>query len=88
VSAVLDFTSALYLGLEHPGSSLGSWSQLTTGVPAALSPTPEASMAARELAALQGCGAETLGASTLHLFWNLLGMVPRDSVVMNVDAGT
>jgi len=51
-------------------------------------PEPEASMAARELAALQGCGAETLGASTLHLFWNLLGMVPRDSVVMNVDAGT
>ena len=58
------------------------------GVPAALSPAPEAGIVARELAALQGCEAGTLGASTLHLFWDMLGMVPGNSVAIYVDAGT
>ena len=35
---VLDFTSALYLGLRHPSSSLRPWSGLTTGKPAVLEP--------------------------------------------------
>ena len=33
---VLDFTSALYLGLQHPSRSLRPWRQFTTGAPAAL----------------------------------------------------
>ena len=32
---MLDFTSALYLGLRHGSGSLRPWSALTTGVPAA-----------------------------------------------------
>jgi 8-amino-7-oxononanoate synthase len=33
---LLDFTSALYLGLRHESRSLAAWRQLTTGGPAAL----------------------------------------------------
>jgi hypothetical protein len=32
-TAMLDFTSALYLGFRHPNRSLRPWSQFTTGVP-------------------------------------------------------
>src|SRR4029077_17824252 len=35
-TTVLDFTSALYLGMKHPSGSLRSWSHFTRGVPAAL----------------------------------------------------
>jgi len=39
---VLDFTSALYLGLRHPSGSLRPWARFTLGVPAALAAPPEA----------------------------------------------
>ena len=58
------------------------------GVPAALSQAAGADIAARRLAALQGCEAATLGASALHLFWDLLGMVLGKSVAIYVDVGT
>ncbi len=37
---MLDFTSALYLGLRHPSESLGAWDALTLGRPAALVSRP------------------------------------------------
>jgi 8-amino-7-oxononanoate synthase len=85
---MLDFTSALYLGLRHPTGSLRPWSQFTTGVPAALAPPPGAEQVAQQLASLQGCEHGVLGASTFHLFWDLFGMLSRRSVVIFVDAGT
>ncbi len=84
---MLDFTSALYLGLHHPSWSLRPWSRFTTGVPAALVPPPKAAEVARSLAALQGCEFGTLGTSTLHLFWDLFGMVPGQKATIYVDAG-
>jgi len=84
---MLDFTSALYLGLGHPSWSLNPWSQLTTGVPAALAPPPKASEVAQALAALQGCELGTLGTSTLHLFWDLFGMFAGQRIAIYVDAG-
>ena len=33
---MLDFTRALYLGLQHPSGSLRPWAKFTTGVPSAL----------------------------------------------------
>jgi 8-amino-7-oxononanoate synthase len=81
---VLNFTSALYLGLRHPSWSLRPWAQLTTGAPAALAPPPGARMVADMLAALQGCERAALAPSTLHLFWDLFGMVgSRPSVPVN-----
>jgi 8-amino-7-oxononanoate synthase len=85
---VLDFTSALYLGLRHPSPSLRPWLELTTGKPAALEPPPDAGAVARELAKLQGCERGTLLPSTLHLFWDLFGVLARDRVRIYMDAGS
>lgn len=84
---MLDFTSALYLGLRHPGWSLRPWSQFTTGVPAALAEPPDADAIAHQLATLQGCEHGLLGASTFHLFWDLFGILARRRVAVYVDAG-
>jgi 8-amino-7-oxononanoate synthase len=84
---VLDFTSALYLGLRHDSRSLAPWRQLTTGVPAALRTTHEAGVVARTLAALQGCERATLAASTLHLCIDLFRQLGVDRPPIHVDAG-
>jgi 8-amino-7-oxononanoate synthase len=84
---MLDFTSALYLGMRHPSRSLRPWSQFTTGVPAALSSPPDSGSVAHELAVLQGCEGGVLGTSTLHQFWDLFGIFARQRVAIHVDAG-
>ena len=88
MGAVLDFTSALYLGLHHPSASLPPWSALTSGRPAALRESPAARAVAARLAALVGCEAALLLPSTLHLFWDLIGVLAREPVAIFVDAGT
>ncbi len=82
---VADFTSALYLGMRHPSGVLDSWPALTLGKPAALAEVPGARNVALALAALQGCPAATLLPSTLHLFWDLFGMLARERFVVLVD---
>jgi len=84
---MLDFTSSLYLGLRHPSRSLQPWSQFTTGVPAALAAPPDSQQVAQAVAWLQGCERGTLGTSTLHLFWDLFGMLAGQKVSIYVDAG-
>jgi 8-amino-7-oxononanoate synthase len=86
--AVLDFTSALYLGLQHPGSSLRPWPELTTGKPAALEAAPGGAVIARKFAALVGCERATPLTSTLHLFWDLFGLLARDRVRIYMDERT
>jgi len=85
---VLDFTSALYLGLCHPSPSLRPWPGLTTGKPAALQPPPGSTVIAGEFAALVGCERATPVASTLHLFWDLFGLLARDRVRIYMDEGS
>jgi 8-amino-7-oxononanoate synthase len=68
---VIDFTSALYLGLTHPSAALGRWDQLTTGAPAALVELPEAPRVAAACAALIGVERAVLARSTLHAFFDL-----------------
>lgn len=84
---MLDFTSALYLGFRHPSHSLPSWSKFATGVPAALASPPCSVQVADKLARLQTCDRGVLGASTLHLFWDLFGMFTRARVKIYFDAG-
>ena len=43
---MLDFTSALYLGLQHPSRALKSWEQFTMGKPNALQTPPDATKVA------------------------------------------
>ncbi len=85
---MLDFTSALYLGMYHPSSSLQPWKQFTTGVPSALKRPSSYIRIAQSLALLLGCEDAILGPSTLHLFWDLFGMLSRDSFTIYIDAGT
>ncbi len=84
---MLDFTSALYLGIQHPSRSLGSWSGLTTGKPAALELSPCAEGVARSLATLQGCERVNLFSSTLHLFFDLFEGLRHQGVRLYVDSG-
>jgi 8-amino-7-oxononanoate synthase len=82
---MLDFTSALYLGLQHPSWSLPSWQALTLGKPAALAEPPGIGNIERELAALTGCDAALLASSTLHAFVDLFAMLARSgtAIVLN-----
>jgi 8-amino-7-oxononanoate synthase len=84
---VLDFTSALYLGLRHASASLKPWVQLTTGVPAAHSVPWIARRVARGLAAVQGCEAATLVPSTLHAFMDLGEIFGRAGYAILIDRG-
>ncbi len=85
---MLDFTSALYLGMRHPAAGLAPWSTLSLGKPAALQEPPGALALAADLAALQGCEAACVLPSTLHLFWDLFGMLAADPLVVLVDGGS
>jgi 8-amino-7-oxononanoate synthase len=87
LTGAVDFTSALYLGLRHPSRSLRPWTQFTTGTPAALWEPDRARTVARQLGRLQGCEYATLGPSTLHLFWDFFGVLPKGRTVIYVDAG-
>jgi 8-amino-7-oxononanoate synthase len=84
---VLDFTSSLYLGFWHPSESLRPWPRLTIGVPAALAEPPGSVAVARDLAALQGCRRGALAPSTLHLFWDLFGLLADDRSAILMDEG-
>ena len=85
---MLDFTSVLYLGFRHAHSALRPWGQLTTGLPAALVEAPEAIALARDLTLLLGCERAVLGPSTLHLYWDLFGILARNRIAIYADAGT
>ncbi|HEY6125822.1 MAG TPA: aminotransferase class I/II-fold pyridoxal phosphate-dependent enzyme [Steroidobacteraceae bacterium] len=82
---MLDFTSALYLGLRHPSTSLAPWPAMSAGRPAALAETTGAVPVAAAFAQIMGCETGTLLPSTLHLFWDLFASLPRQSVFY-VDA--
>ncbi|WFR77628.1 aminotransferase class I/II-fold pyridoxal phosphate-dependent enzyme [Janthinobacterium rivuli] len=85
---MLDFSSALYLGMRHPAAALAPWSSLSLGQPAALQEPPGARALAMDLAALQGCEAAWMLPSTLHLFWDLFGMLAAERLVILVDGGS
>ncbi len=82
---MIDFTSALYLGLEHASLSLPGWPRLTLGKPGALQALSGTDRVQRQLADLTGCQQVLLGASTLHLFCDLFAMLARRNVAIWVD---
>ncbi|HEY7204162.1 MAG TPA: aminotransferase class I/II-fold pyridoxal phosphate-dependent enzyme [Methylomirabilota bacterium] len=84
---MIDFTSALYLGLRHPSEALRPWRRLTTGVPAALREPGSAEPIARGLAALTHCERAVLGTSTLHVFWDLFHGLADERCIIYMDAG-
>lgn len=87
-TSLLDFASALYLGLSHPSKNLQAWEQLTTGKPAALATPPGAIEVSQQLAVLQGCQSATLATSTLHLYWDFFGTFAGRPMTIYADAET
>jgi 8-amino-7-oxononanoate synthase len=85
---MIDFTSALYLGMRHAHWALPPWRQLTTGRPAALKEPPEADRLSQDIARLLGCERAILAPSTLHLFWDLFDVLASHPIAIYVDAGT
>jgi 8-amino-7-oxononanoate synthase len=85
---MLDFTSSLYLGFQHPSTSVPPWEALTLGRPAALQAPPGAAEVSAQLADLQGCEASTLLPSTLHLFFDLFGVLGRHDTTIYIEATT
>ncbi len=85
---MLDFTSALYLGMHHAHHSLQPWPALTTGRPAALESPPGAGALAEDLARLIGCERATLGTSTLHIVFDLFEVLSMEGIALFVDTGT
>jgi 8-amino-7-oxononanoate synthase len=84
---MIDFSSSLYLAMQHASMALQPWSQYTSGIPAALGSPAGADEVARRLAFLQGCERGVLGRSTLHLFWDLFGILSEQRVAILLDAG-
>ncbi len=82
---MLDFTSSVYLGLRHGSGTLAPWSQLTRGVPAVLGEPSGAPGVAQRLAELMGCARGLLGTSTLHLFWDVFGVLAASPIAIHWD---
>lgn len=74
---MLDFTSALYLGMRHGSQELQPWEQFSTGRPAALEAIQEGKQVGQTLASLQRCEAGIVSPSTLHLFWDLFNVLAK-----------
>jgi 8-amino-7-oxononanoate synthase len=85
---MLDFASALYLGLKHPSQNLRAWQQLTLGKPAALDQLPRTLDVERKLAALVGCDRALLAPSTLHIFCDLFPILARPGTVILLDGSS
>ncbi len=81
-----DFTSSLYLGMRHPSRFLRQWKQLTTGFPDAIATPVKNRHIAQAFASLQGCEQGIFGPSTLHLFFDLFGMLKNERVAVYMDA--
>jgi 8-amino-7-oxononanoate synthase len=80
---MLDFTSALYLGLAHPSNSLSPWRALTLGRPAVLGEHAGGRLLAGKLARLVGSEAGLLYPSTLHLFRDVFQVIaPRGTIIL------
>jgi 8-amino-7-oxononanoate synthase len=82
-----DFTSALFLGQHHPSTGIRPWTELTTGVPAALRELREAETLASAITAQQEAGSGLVARSALHGMMDVLQALPRPGDLLLVDEG-
>lgn len=82
----LDFSSSLYLGMQHSSGELHGWDSLTTGAPAAFFEPPAAVVLGKSIARLQGMEDGVVATSTLHLFWDWFGGLDSRRDVVFTDA--
>lgn len=82
-----DFTSALFLGQHHPSAGFRPWTELTTGVPAAIRELPDAAVLASAICTRQQAEAGLVARSALHGLMDVLQALPRPGDLVLVDAG-
>ncbi len=82
---MIDFSSSLYLGMQHSIHTLQPWSQLTSGKPGLLHKPVQQQFVEYKLADLMGYEQTILGTSTLHLFWDVFGMLSKLPVIIYFD---
>ncbi len=82
---MIDFTSSLYLGMQHDSAELPAWHSLTTGKPAALKESPAADDIAVQVANLQGLENGCTAISTLHLYYDLYTLLSQQQAVVFID---
>jgi 8-amino-7-oxononanoate synthase len=71
--------------MKHEITELMKWGQITTGVPAALHETALSRQIGNRIAQMQGLETGVLAPSTLHLYWDLYGMLINKDVTIFVD---
>jgi 8-amino-7-oxononanoate synthase len=79
---MLDFTSALYLGMRHAHATLAPWTHLTSGRPASLRVSGATLRAAERLAGFLGCERAALAPSTLHLYMDLFDVLADQRIAI------
>lgn len=82
---MIDFSSALYLGLKHTKESLSSWQSLTTGMPSALYEPIQNYLLAKKIAQMQGLQMGVAAPSTLHVYIDLFHFFSRLNVALFID---
>ncbi len=82
---MLDFSSSLYLGLNHATQQLDSWHSLTLGKPTSLEPTADYDELTRELEQLTGTKNMMLGTSTVQLLFDFAIWLQKKSVTFFLD---
>lgn len=82
-----DFVGASYLDMAHAAWELRPWERLSGGAPAVFSDSPMSQAVAQQLADLVGCQRATLGVSTLHLCWDLFGLLAHEDLAIYLDSG-
>lgn len=78
---MLDFTSASYLGSEFSSVDLHLKTPLTLGKPAFLKEPLLNRWVANQIAKMQGLERGVIAPSSLHLFWDLFGILSKNYVV-------
>ena len=82
---MIDFTSSLYLGMQHSSAELAPGFQLSSGKPAALFEPGESKALASQIARMQGLESGYAAPSTLHLFSDLYNFLSKKAVTVYID---
>lgn len=83
---IIDFTSSLYLGIQHDSHSLKPWKTLTTGRPISITNPTSYSKIEKRIAALQGLEEGAIAKSTFHLFWDLFSILGIGNYIAFADS--
>lgn len=83
--SMMDFTSSLYLGMQHNSTEISAWGQLSSGVPAALFEPAQSKLLGSLIANNQGLESGFVAPSTLHIYHDLYSLLSKQWVTVFID---